>query len=207
MKFKFFVQSTTLLFSLLSVSSCSVREAQTGTNQPNTSKQSNIVDQSKTAERTKTIEQSRSTNQTGRVADTTTGASPSSTKTNVEQAVKGSTNSKTISDLSKKLRTSKLDKLAESSIICSVNGVPITVGDYRHQFRTEQQQMQASLTMDPGMTNKLMQMAQARGLKLSLEDQNHLVDSANKMQTGGKKGFNRMLAENHLTKGQFQIRS
>ncbi len=113
-------------------------------------------------------------------------------------------NDKGLSDLAKKLQSSRLDTLSNSTIICTINGDPITVGDYRHQFKIEQEQMQASLAMNPQVSNNLIHMAQEQGVSLSLEEKKHLVNSANKMQTGGTKGFNKMLAENHMTKNQFQ---
>ena len=109
-----------------------------------------------------------------------------------------------LSSIATKLQSSRLDTLPASMIICTVNGDPITINDYRHQFKTEQEQMQASLAMNQQVANKLLQMAQEKGVSLSAEERKHLMASANKMQAGGTKAFNKMLAENHMTKNQFQ---
>ena len=115
-----------------------------------------------------------------------------------------SLNDKALSDLANKLRTSRIDSLSDSTTICTVNGEPITVGDYRRQFKTEQEQMQASLAMNPQLSNNLIRMAHEQGVMLNAEERKRLINSANKMQVGGTKSFNQMLAQNHMTKNQFR---
>lgn len=109
-----------------------------------------------------------------------------------------------LSDLQKKLQSSKIDNLRNSAIICTVNGDPITVGDYRHQFKLEQEQMEASLATNPQMSSNLIQMAKEQHVSLSPEEKDRLSKSANKMENGTSKGLNKVLSENHMTKSQFQ---
>ncbi len=115
-----------------------------------------------------------------------------------------SDNDKILADLAKKLGKSKLDKFSDSFVLCTVNNVPITVGDYRRQFKSEQQQVQASLTMNPEVTSNLIRTAQEQGVTLSLDEKKRLADSAMRMQKGGTKSFDKMLAENRMTKAQFR---
>ncbi len=118
--------------------------------------------------------------------------------------VESSVIEKDLASLARTLQAARLDALADSMVICTVNGDPITMGDYRRQFKTEQEQVQASLAVNPELSKKLIQMAQEQGVALSLEERKHLAISANKMQAGGSKGFNKMLAENKMTKSQFR---
>jgi hypothetical protein len=115
-----------------------------------------------------------------------------------------SASDKDFADLTKRLQNSKLNGFAESLVLCTVDGDPITLGDYRRQFKNEQEQMEAALAANPQAGSNLVRMAQEQGVSLSLQEKQHLVNSASKMQAGGAKGFNQMLAENKLTKSQFQ---
>lgn len=104
----------------------------------------------------------------GSLAEKSKREEPARKKTATQVA--SSVNDKALADLAKKLQVSRLDVLSNSTVICTVNGDPITVGDYRHQFKTEQEQVQASLSANPQVSNKLIQMAQEQGVTLSLEE-------------------------------------
>lgn len=106
-------------------------------------------------------------------------------------------------DLSSKLLQYKLDKLPNNAIICSINNVPITFGDYRREFNKDQQQVQASLTYNPQLTYKLVDMAHRQGIRLSPEEREKLIHSTNKMQIGGSKSFNKMLSDAHMSRKEF----
>jgi len=112
-------------------------------------------------------------------------------------------NSKLIIDLSQELLEHKLDKVPNSLIICTVNGVPLTFGDYRREFKMEQQEVQASLTYNTKLANQLLQAAHKKGIALSKEEKATLLRSTGKMQVGGQKSFDKMLAESHLNKNDF----
>lgn len=120
-----------------------------------------------------------------------------------KESVNTQDNSQLLSDLSHKLLKYKLDKLPSSAIICSVNGIPITMGDYRRQFKNEQQKIQASLTYNPQLKDNLLKMAHSEGVSLSTPEKQRLIKSVDKMQAGGTKGFNKMLSEGHINKRQF----
>jgi parvulin-like peptidyl-prolyl isomerase len=134
---------------------------------------------------------------------------PVSSITNVPANIPGQNplqstdNSKLIIDLSKELTERKLDKVPDSLIICSVNGVPLTFGDYRREFKMEQQEVQASLTYNAKLANQLLQAAHKKGITLSKEEKATLLKSTGKMQVGGQKSFDKMLAESHLNKNDF----
>ena len=127
--------------------------------------------------------------------DTTAGITTLTTKT--------VNNTELLSNLSQKLLEHKLDKLPNNAIICIVNNVPLTIGDYRREFKVEQQEVQASLTYNADLANRLLQGAHKQGIVLSPKEQATLLDSTSKMQIGGRKSFDKMLSEGHMTKKQF----
>ena len=117
--------------------------------------------------------------------------------------VKNADNAQLLSELAHKLLEYKLDKLANNFIICSVNDIPISLGDYRREFKIEQQEVQASLTYNAQLANGLLQAAHKQGIALTPPERENLLKSTGKMQLGGKKGFDKMLAESHMNKKQF----
>jgi len=129
--------------------------------------------------------------------------SPAIIDTTSKNAQKNTDNSQLLSDLTQKLLAYKLDKPPSDAIICSVNNVPITFGDYRREFKIEQQEIQASLTYNAELANRLLQAAQKQGITLSPKERESLLKSTSKMQIGGKKSFDKMLSEGHMNKKQF----
>ncbi len=198
MKDRYLVKSAGIVLSLLCLTSCATHESSTDKSQ---SKSEATVSE-KNANKNNTVEDT-TISKTGKNAggDVASSVAPGAEKAPLSE---GLPNDKIIAELTKKLSKSKLDKLSDSLVICTVNNVPLTIGDYRRQFKSEQQQLQASLTLNPEIANHLMQMAQEKGVSLSLDERKHLINSATKMQAGGKKGFDKMLAENNMTKAQFQ---
>ncbi len=113
------------------------------------------------------------------------------------------TNSQLLSDLAQKLAEHKLDKLPNNLVICSINNVPITLADYRREFKEEQQEVQVSITTNPQLNYRLIAAAHKQGILLSKQEKENLLKSTSKMHIGGQKSFDKMLNDGHMTMKQF----
>jgi foldase protein PrsA len=197
-KSRYFVLMLGIVANVMCLSSCSPEKISSETKEKN----SKVV-QSSEVKRESTKTQASKTEINADMKTTGIVSGAQSAQSNLSSADMR-LDEKSLADLAKKLQTTRIDVLANSVIICTVDGDPITVGDYRRQFKTEQEQMQAQLATNPQLANNLIQKAHEEGIALSLDEKKHLISSANKMQAGGTKGFNKMLVENHMTKNQFQ---
>jgi len=115
----------------------------------------------------------------------------------------GENNAQLLSDLAQNLTQHRLDKLPGNLVICTVNNVPITVADYRREFKIEQQQIQASLASNAQLADNLLQVAHQQNIPLTKKERETLLKSTGKMQIGGAKGFDKMLADSHMNRKQF----
>jgi parvulin-like peptidyl-prolyl isomerase len=105
-----------------------------------------------------------------------------------------------ISAASKKV---KLDKMADRTIICYVNGTAITVADYKHEFRMREAQTQALLSASPQLEKQLLDDAKKHDITLSSDEKHRLLVTAHKTEkaTGGV--LQNYMKENHLTPEAF----
>jgi len=92
-----------------------------------------------------------------------------------------------------------LDKLANNLTVCSVDSASITMNDYRRQFKAQQQQMQAALSVDPNAVIYLIAFAKKRGIKLDDSERAKLLKTAHMTETIDKKKFDQFLADNKMT--------
>src|SRR6516162_9994709 len=56
-----------------------------------------------------------------------------------------------LAEVARLLREPKLDKVKDSFTICSINDIPLTMGEYRRQLNAQMRQFQSSLTVNPQM--------------------------------------------------------
>lgn len=99
----------------------------------------------------------------------------------------------------------KLDlaKMSGDSVICKVEGSPITVADYRRGFKLEEIQLQAAVSSNPQMRNSLLESAKKNGLTLTEGEKTRLISLARQNKAADAKAFERYLRENKMTQADF----
>lgn len=98
-----------------------------------------------------------------------------------------------------------LDKVPDSAIICSVGNVPITMKQFRQQFRAKQQSAEAALSLDPQAQTYLLNYARSKNITLTAEEKKKLVDTAKTAQgKNGSVSFNEYLKKNNMTQKDFE---
>lgn len=135
----------------------------------------------------------------------------STKSTEVEQTSEGQKTSKApqpasadiLAEIDRLEKESKLDKLRDSAIICSINDTPLTMGEYRRQMNAQMQQFQNTITVHPQSRVEVLRQAQIRNVTLSPAEKKQMLDRANKLKNAGSKAFNNMLKENKLTSKDF----
>jgi peptidyl-prolyl cis-trans isomerase C len=96
-----------------------------------------------------------------------------------------------------------LVKLDNDLTICSVNGAPIPMGEFRRQFRAQQQEMQASLSTDQKTALYLLRVANLRKITLDKKERDDLIKTGHLTGFQDKQKFNDFLKKNKLTEKQF----
>jgi parvulin-like peptidyl-prolyl isomerase len=94
-------------------------------------------------------------------------------------------------------------KANDTFTICSVNDVPIMVGDYKRQLRAQEQQIQADLTVNPEYKTRLVQIADKQKISLSPKEKQDLLDKSHALQKAGQKSFDKFLKDNNATQADF----
>ncbi len=125
---------------------------------------------------------------------------PSNDKTKLSEQAAPNDN---ILEIERAQKAAKLDKVPDAFTICSVNDVPITMGDYRRQLKTQQQKVQTALAMYPQTKAELLQIAAERKISLTAQEKKEMLDRTKAFQSGGKQAFSKFLQENKATKAQF----
>lgn len=108
-----------------------------------------------------------------------------------------------IDEVIRRLQGGKLEGVSDSLILCTVNGAPITMGDYRRQLRVQQEQVQASLSSNPQTRLELLRMAKERKIFLTIEEKKKVLARSNKFEAGGSKEFSKFLKDNKISKTEF----
>jgi len=96
-----------------------------------------------------------------------------------------------------------LNRMQDTITICTVNGVPITIGDYRRQFHLQQEQIRSQLSVNSDLQQELIADAKRNKLDLTADEKKRLVETARKAQkaTGGV--LQKYLDQQHMTMDQF----
>lgn len=87
--------------------------------------------------------------------------------------------------------------------ICTVAGIEIKVGDYKRTLRIQQIQNNQAILTDPNTKEKLLQEAKARGIGLSQQEKNKLLEAAHRQKGQDQKQFQDFLKQTKLTQKQF----
>jgi parvulin-like peptidyl-prolyl isomerase len=96
-----------------------------------------------------------------------------------------------------------LMKMPDNTTICTVESVPITVGEYRRQFKMQAEQTRAQLGMNVQLQSELIQKANAMQVTLSDKEKQGLATTARKALQATGNVLKKYLADNHMTEQQF----
>ncbi len=77
-----------------------------------------------------------------------------------------------------KINHQKQAKLIDATVILTVNGEPITIGQYRENFKLKQLQVQTQLLSNPLLINHLIDKAQKNNVTISSDEKKQLMDQA-----------------------------
>ena len=96
-----------------------------------------------------------------------------------------------------------LNDLPNDVPICSVAGSSITVGDYKRMMRIQQSQANQAIVGNPATKAKLLEEATKRGISLSNEEKQKLVEAAHHQKGADAKQFQEFLKQSKTTEQQF----
>ncbi len=105
-----------------------------------------------------------------------------------------------ISAASKKI---KIDTMPDKLVICTVNGSPITVADYKHEFKMREAQTQALVTARPEVEKQLLDDAKNHNITLTSDEKHRLLATAHKAQKATGDVLKNYMKENNLTPEAF----
>lgn len=96
-----------------------------------------------------------------------------------------------------------LSKMPDTLTIMTVDGTPITVGDYRRQFKMQSDQVRAQLSVNQDIQRQLLSLANQNHITLADVEKKELLETSKKAMkaTGGV--LQKYLDANHMTEKQF----
>jgi len=96
-----------------------------------------------------------------------------------------------------------MGRMPDTVTICTVNGVPITIGDYRRQFQVQQEQIRAQLSINPELQKELVDDAARNKVDLTAAEKTRLIETARKADKAKGGVLQKYLDEQHMTLDQF----
>ncbi|HEY9720051.1 MAG TPA: hypothetical protein V6C69_21405, partial [Trichormus sp.] len=96
-----------------------------------------------------------------------------------------------------------LARMQDTVTICTVNGVPITIGDYRRQFQLQQEQIKAQLAINQELQKELVADAGRNKIDLTPDEKSRLLETARKADKAKGGVLQKFLDEQHMTLDQF----
>lgn len=99
-----------------------------------------------------------------------------------------------------------LSTMHDPSVICTVDKAPITIGDYRRQFKMQEEQVRMRLSVDNSTMEQLLAVAKENHVALTSDERKRLLDTAKTAIKASGKVFTKYLADNHVTEEQFNQR-
>lgn len=131
-------------------------------------------------------------------ASGTDSGTASGTTTNTDKPEAAATG-----DLQKLNSTVNIAKLPETMVICTVNSVPITVAQFKSEYRNAILSLQNILSVSPPQVEQFAAQAKALNISLTPEEIKKLKETARKPQSLEGKTFDKYLKERKMTEAQF----
>ena len=137
-------------------------------------------------------------------ADTSTSTIPAPTPADAKAAPKaGQAANDDMPQISAASRLINLTSMPDSKVICTVNSTPITIADYKHEFKLREEQTQALLSMQPELESQLLDDAKVNKLTLTDVEKQRLLESAKKAENGKVDALRKYLKDNKITPEKF----
>ncbi|HNN63268.1 MAG TPA: hypothetical protein PKH78_09520, partial [Candidatus Obscuribacter sp.] len=96
-----------------------------------------------------------------------------------------------------------LATLPPTMVICTVDGTPVTISQFKREYREAIGSLQAVLGMQPMQVQELVKQATAAGVSLTAEEKKKLLEAARKPQSLEGKSLDKFLKEKKLTEAEF----
>ena len=141
--------------------------------------------------------QSTGTTTTDKSSGTGDGAGKDSTAPGAPQELPVITTAKNKLDLA---------SMRDPLVILNVDKTPITVGDYRRQFRMQEEQIRMRLSVDSSSLQQLLAMAKQDNVTLTEEEKKKLTETAKKALISTGTVLTKYLKDNHMTEKDFDQR-
>ena len=102
----------------------------------------------------------------------------------------------------------KLDlaSMRDPLVILSVDRTPITVGDYRRQFRMQEEQIRMRLSVDASSLQQLLALAKQENVTLTADEKKKLTETAKKAVSSTGTVLTKYLKDNNMTEKDFDQR-
>lgn len=142
------------------------------------------------------------TSTTSTTAGTTTKVGTSELKPPSSNAEKLQTELDDIPQL-KPVSSMNLLKMPGSTVICTVDGSPITVSTFKREFQQAIISLQSMLSLQPQRMGELLHQAKEVGLTLSDDEKKRMLDSAHSPTALEGKTLAAFLKERKMTEAQF----
>lgn len=153
------------------------------------------------------------TTETKDPAQTTTATQDTATTTDTSKSAAGETPGTTtdttsaattpVSNDLKQINSETMSKLPDSLVICTVDNAPVTVAQFKREYREAIVSLQTMLTLQPQQVQQLVEQAKAEKIELTPQEKSRLLETAKKPQALDGKTLDAYLKEKNLTKAQF----
>jgi len=138
---------------------------------------------------------------------TSTAAGESKSTSKADEKVGAKLGSGTQQDVIPKIeaarRKIKLGAMPDSEVICIVAELPITIGEYRRQLKSREEEIQARLSQDASLKQTLMEDAKRNNVTLTDDERKRLLETAKKAEDAGGKNLTDQLKKSHQTIDKF----
>ncbi|HEY9787235.1 MAG TPA: peptidylprolyl isomerase [Candidatus Obscuribacterales bacterium] len=105
-----------------------------------------------------------------------------------------------ITEASKKIN---MREMPDSLVIVTVAGRPITIGDYKRQYRMGLRGFQDMMTVNPDAAKVFLEEAKKRNIQLTADERKQYLDAAKLARGSTPEAFKKFLKASNMTEGQF----
>lgn len=96
-----------------------------------------------------------------------------------------------------------VSKMPDTTIICQVNGAPVTVAQFKREYREAIVSLQTVLSMRPEQVQNFVKQAKALNIELSAKEKTQLLEAAKTPNALEGKPLEKFLQEKKMTREQF----
>ncbi len=130
--------------------------------------------------------------------------SETGTKFSNDQALNGAAGLASVQEkLTEALKNNLLDKLDNSLTICSINDIPLTMGDFRKSLKDQQDQIKANLAISHDLKESLLTIAKQRSISLTPAEKANYLKAARNGQGGNASAFAKTLKSHNISQSDF----